>query len=49
MNETSEEAKKLFGLISILHARNIIDKSQLLADLPEWVGQGAGLIEGATL
>ena len=46
MNASSEEAKKLFSLISIIHARNIIDKSQLLADLPEWVAQAAGLIEG---
>jgi hypothetical protein len=47
MNANSDEAKKLFNLVSIIHARNIIDKSQLLADLPEWVAQGANLIEAA--
>lgn len=45
MTPNSDEAKKLFSLISLIHARNIIDKSTLLADLPEWVAQGAGLME----
>lgn len=44
MTPNSEEAKKLFSLISLIHARNIIDKCTLLADLPEWVAQGAGLM-----
>lgn len=33
-NPTGEEAKKLFTLVSLVLARNIIDKSQLVADLP---------------
>jgi hypothetical protein len=36
------------SLVSIIHARNIVDKSMMLADLPEWVTQGAGLIEQST-
>jgi len=29
-----EEAKKIFNLVILIQARNIVDRSQLLADLP---------------
>jgi hypothetical protein len=43
----SEEGKRLTSLVGVLHARNIVERGQLLTDLPDWVVQGAGLVEGA--
>lgn len=43
----SDEGKRLTNLVGVLHARNMVDRGQLLTDLPDWVVQGAGLVEGA--
>jgi hypothetical protein len=43
----SEDGKRLTTLVGVLHARNIVDRGQLLTDLPDWVVQGAGLVEVA--
>jgi hypothetical protein len=42
----SEEGKRLTALVGLLHARSIVERTQLLTDLPDWVVQGAGLVEG---
>lgn len=44
IDQSSPNAKPLFILVSQLQAKNIIDKSLLLSELPEWVVQGAGLV-----
>lgn len=41
----SEDGKRLTTLVGLLNARNIVDRTQLLTDLPDWVVQGAGLVE----
>jgi len=43
-DQKGEDAKKLFNLVALVHARNIVDKSQLLSELPEWVTNGAGIM-----
>lgn len=48
LNPNSEEAKKLFTLVSQLHGRNLVEKSLLLSELPVWVIHGAGLVEAQT-
>lgn len=45
LQSDSEEARRLFTLVSQLQSRNLAEKSLLLSDLPEWVVQGAGLVE----
>lgn len=47
MTGESEEGKRLAGLVGALHSRSIVERTQLLVDLPEWVVQGSGLAEGA--
>jgi hypothetical protein len=41
----SEEGRRLTGFVGLLQARSIVERGQLLADLPEWVVLGAGLVE----
>jgi hypothetical protein len=34
VDQKGEEAKKIYNLVVLIQARNIVDRSQLLADLP---------------
>jgi hypothetical protein len=45
LDPSSPNAKSIFSLVSQLQAKNIIEKSLLLSELPEWMVQGAGLVE----
>ena len=34
VEQTSEAAKRLYSIVSLLQGRNLIDKSQLMSELP---------------
>ena len=49
LSPQSVEAQQLFSLLGQLFGRNFLTKAELLKGLPEWVSQGAGLVDAVAM